>query len=876
MQSPNSTLNPGIRSNRLAAKDQTDPKDIKGTPMLKQYHAIKAEHKDCILFFRLGDFYEMFFEDAKVGARVLDLVLTSRGKDPSTKVPMCGIPYHAAENYIARLIKAGYKVAICEQVEDPAEAKGIVKRDVTRIISSGTYLDENSTDSRVLICLNPNKKDIGISFCDPTLGTIQTNEIPFHTPKIIQLLTKLPVYECLYPESKTEAMKELFNHPSLKLKNIVLSPYDDWCFNPDIAKKSLCEHFTLANLHGFGLEEKPLATASTGALLEYLRHMNKQPLQHLDKVSLYTDEEHVFISAAAFYGLELNNLVKTLDHTITPLGRRKLYSWFYHPLKDIKQIQNRQHATKILKDQAGIQKDLKNLLSKIPDLEKNISRLSCGYIHAKDLLAIRNTLAELPNFKKIIDPLSNENPIFQMEDIPDLRTYLLKMVNEDIPLAKPEGKVICRGVHDDLDQLRDIQENGRQWLKKLQEEEIKRTGINSLKIGFNKVFGYYIEITKVHAKNVPSDYIRKQTLVNAERYITPQLKEYEEKILTAQDKIINIENRLIHEIRQEILNQSLALHQYCENLATLDVLYSFCVLAQSPNYIVPTVTQESVIDIKEGRHPFVEKNTEYPFTANDTLLDCEENHLIILTGPNMAGKSTYIRQTAILVIMAQVGSFIPAQSARVGIVDKIFTRIGAHDDISKGQSTFMVEMNETADILNNVTDRSLVILDEIGRGTSTYDGLSLAWALAEHLAKGKTRTLFATHFHELTSLAELFPGVKNYNVAVKEWKDKIIFLHKIIPGSTDDSYGIYVAKLAGIPEQIIARARHKLTELESTSRGRNPIDPNEEQLNLFTPTPDPVAEEIKNSLENIDIQNLTPLEALNQLNELKRKLEKDC
>jgi len=864
------------------------------TPMLKQYHAIKAKHQNCILFFRLGDFYEMFFEDAKKVSRELDLVLTARGKGTTSKVPMCGFPHHAADNYIARLIKAGYKVAICEQVEDPAEAKGIVKRDVTRIITSGTFLDENNTDAHYLLCLSPNfptprqnagsrnpdrsvgTKNIGIAFTDPSSGMIQTNQYPFNSNRLTEVIARIPVSECIFPESEEEHIKNLFNAPLLRLKNISLSPYEDWCFNPDIARKSLCEHFALHNLHGFGIEDLSSATSSAGALLEYLKQMNKQPLRHMDKISLYTDDDYVFISPAAHRGLELDTLISTLDHTLTPLGRRQLRFWFYHPLKNVESITQRQEAIQLLKNNPEIENDLKHHLNKIPDIEKNISRLSCGYTHAKDFLAIRNTLAILPEIANSIQSLAAQNSLFTLNDIPELRKHLIRAINADIPLSHPEGKIIQKGYHEELDALRDIQENGRAWLKNLQEEEIKRSGISSLKIGFNKVFGYYLEVTKTHLKSVPQDFIRKQTLVNAERFITPKLKEYEEKILTAQEKILKIENTIIQKLQKEILDNSIALHQFCQSIAALDGIYSLSILAQSPGYICPDISEETLLDIKDGRHPVVEKTSTETFIANDTLLDCDENQLIILTGPNMAGKSTYIRQTAILTIMAQAGSFIPAQSAHIGIVDKIFTRIGAHDDISKGQSTFMVEMNETADILNNLTERSLIILDEIGRGTSTYDGLSLAWALAEHLQKTKARTLFATHFHEITALSDAHSGVKNYNVAVKEWKDEIIFLHKIIPGSTDDSYGIYVAKLAGIPKEVIDRSKKILTQLELQTNLKEKITntpQHEEQLSLFSNQSNSDLEDIKSFLKEININTLTPLEALNKLQAIKNAVD---
>ena len=843
--------------------------------MLKQYQAIKAKHQNCLLFFRLGDFYEMFFEDAQIGSRILDLVLTSRGKTPSGRIPMCGIPYHAADNYIAKIIKSGYKVAICEQLEDPALAEGIVKRDVIRTISRGTFLDEQTSDARYLMSLSPNSEHMGVAFIDPATGAIQTNQYPLEKNILAEILARLPILECIFPQASEEKIKILFQKPILKSKNISLTPFEDWCFNPEIAQKTLQEHFSVHNLRGFGIEDLKSATASSGALLEYLKQMNKQPLRHVDKISLYADEDYVFISPAAHSGLELDILIKTLDDTLTALGKRLFRVWFTHPLKNRRDIEERQEAIKILKNTPRVAQELKSILSKLPDIEKNISRLSMGLTHAKDLLAIRNALSLIPGLKNILNSVDSQNVLFSLEDILDLREYLQKAVAEDIPLSHPEGKIIANGYNAEIDQMRDLKEHGNHLLKKMQEEEIKRTGINSLKIGFNNVFGYYIEITNTHLSRVPGDYIRKQTLVNAERFITPQLKEFEEKILTAQEKILKLEEKIIEDIRKKILDHSKALHTLCQSIATIDCLHSLSLLAAQPNYICPDIADDTIIDIKEGRHPVVEKMLNESFIPNDTYLDAENQHLIILTGPNMAGKSTYIRQTAILAIMAQVGSFIPAQSARIGMVDKIFTRIGAHDDIVKGQSTFMVEMNETADILNNLTPKSLVILDEIGRGTSTYDGLSLAWALAEHFYQTKARTLFATHFHELTALADKLTGIKNYNVAVKEWKEEIIFLHKIMPGSRDDSYGIYVAKLAGIPPAVISRAKHILSQLELKNDLKENLKGNltqEFQLGLFSAKPDSLLEEIKKTIEAMDINSMTPLEALNRIQEWKEKI----
>lgn len=656
---------------------------------------------------------------------------------------------------------------------------------------------------------------------------------------------------------------------------MALTSYPDWCFNTDIAENSLNEHFGTSTLKGFGIQEKDQALAGAGALLEYLKEVHKQPLKHIDKISLYTDSDYVFISPSAIHGLELKNLFKAIDHTYTAMGKRKLGYWIYHPLKNTSQINKRQQAVEILNQEDRIRKNILKYLNNIPDVEKSFSRISCGYTNVRDLLAIRNTLTKIPEIQKTLKPIMPKNSLFSVLDIPDLRELVEKSINPDAPVTKPEGKIINPGYNEKIDSLRDIQANGKKWLKELQEREIKKTGMNSLKIGFNKVFGYYLEVTKANLDLVPSDYIRKQTLVNAERFITPELKEFEEKMLFANEKIASLEDKIIREICSKILERSVALHYLTESLAQLDAVYSLSILASESGYIRPRITESTKIDIKEGKHPVVEKSISSAFIPNDTNLDCEENHLLTITGPNMSGKSTYIRQVAVLVILSQIGSFIPTKSAEIGVVDKVFTRIGAHDEISKGQSTFMVEMSETAHILNNISPRSLVVLDEIGRGTSTYDGLSLAWAVGEFLQNMKVRTLFATHFHELTALAENDQGTKNYNVQVKEWNEEIIFLHKIIPGSTDDSYGIYVAKLAGIPKEVLKRAKKLLTQLEIHGNMKNNIKSSpstDSQLSLFKEADDSRLTEIKKGLEAIDVNTLTPIEALNKIYEWKKKV----
>ncbi|MDD5730205.1 MAG: DNA mismatch repair protein MutS [Candidatus Omnitrophica bacterium] len=845
------------------------------TPMLKQYQEIKQRYQNCVLFFRLGDFYEMFGEDARRACGILDVVLTSRDAGKSGRIPMCGIPYHAAQTYISKLIKAGLKVAICEQVEDPALAKGLVRREVIKVVTSGTYIDESSFESRYLIALSVADKEFGIAATDTASGIIYTNEYQ-DVSRLIDVISRFGAYECVFPQRQEDKINELFKASLLRGKNITLSPFDDWCFNTDIAEKTLKEHFHTHNLKGYGIEDMPQAVSASGALLLYLKQMHKQPLRHLYKISLYTDSDYVYISPAASFGLQLDSLIQTIDYTLTNLGKRKLKEWVYHPLKSKQEILNRQRAVTSLKENGLISQELEKLLRNTPDIEKSVSRISTGSGSARDLLALRSTLLKQPDIQKTLLPLVKENNIFEVKDLPPLRELLSKAVNPEIPLSHPEGSIIREGYDKELDELRGIRENAKLWLKNLQEQEIKRSGINSLKIGYNQVFGYYIEISKANINRAPQDYIRKQTLANCERYITPQLKEFEDKILSAEENILTIERRLVEELFKEILDNASEVQKFSEKIACLDVLHSLSILSACPGYIAPRINEDFTLEISDGRHPVVEKTISEPFIPNDTLLDCSDNHLVILTGPNMAGKSTYIRQNALLVIMAQMGSYIPASAAAIGIVDKIFTRIGAHDEITKGQSTFMVEMSETAGILNNLSERSLVVLDEIGRGTSTFDGLSLAWAISEYLAKAKVRTMFATHFHELTALAEEFSGIKNYNVQVKEWNDEVIFLHKIIPGGTDDSYGIYVAKLAGIPKGVVLRSEEILSRLELNSKLQEKIRnrlPLNDQMFLFSAGDNGLWEEIKKELGEIKLDTLTPLEALNKLSALKKKIQ---
>ncbi|HOK55736.1 MAG TPA: DNA mismatch repair protein MutS, partial [bacterium] len=799
----------------------------------------------------------------------------------SGKIPMCGIPYHAADSYISKLIKNGYKVAICEQVEDPKKAKGIVKREVIRVLTSGTYIDETNPEARYLFSLFIDENSFGYSFIESGGSVIYTNENQDIT-KIIEIIFKLPVYEVIYPESRKDKIKVLFSNPLLKLKNITLTELEDWHFNYDISKKTILETFKVAGLSGFGIEKLVYAQRSIGPLVDYLKDTNKSNLLHLDRISLYNDNEFVYLPSCAIKGLEIEDLIKIIDRTNTPMGKRLLKYWVLHPLTDIKEIQKRHEIVEFLIKNKSLREKIKNILADIRDTEKALTKISYGYGSAKDIIEIKKLLKKTSELLENCEEIFRKFDYFEIDDIPNLRNLLERAIDENIPSVNFEGKVIKKGFNEEIDRLREIKENSENYLAKYQEEEIKRTGINSLKIGYNKIFGYYIEITKPNLKLVPPDYVRKQTLVNAERFTTQKLKEFEEEILTAEEKIILLESEIIEKIKEEILKNSHKINLINETIAKLDVLLSFTEVAIENNYTRPIVDKSTIIEIKEGRHPVVEKSVE-EFVPNDTFLDTIENYLLIITGPNMAGKSTYIRQVALIVLLAQIGSFIPAKYGKIGYVDKIFTRIGAQDELTKGQSTFMVEMSETAEILNNLTERSLIIIDEIGRGTSTYDGFSLAWSVAEYLHKKKVRTLFATHFHEITALGK-YRGVKNLNVSVKKSGDNIIFLHKITEGATDESYGIYVARLAGIPENVIKRADEILSklELEGTIKDKIIGEVEVEYPSLFSLEEknkvDELKEEIKklesikNDLKSIEIENLRPIDALLKLKELKERI----
>lgn len=791
------------------------------TPMMQQYQSIRRGlPADVILLFRLGDFYEMFFDDAKEAAPILNVALTKRNT-----VPMCGVPYHAAENYVGKLVKAGKRVAICDQVSEPQPGK-IVQREVTQLISAGTISDLNllqAERNNYLVALCRGANLIGLASIDLSTGEFQITE--FTQPStLLDELARLSPAEILVPDNQD--FSELNGS----------QPYDAFVFQQDYAGEFLREHFNVQSLDGFGARDLTYGIGAAGAILHYLKNQMRRQLGHITRLRTYSTEQYLVLDAASQTNLELvesrggrdTSLLKALNRTVTPMGARNLRHWILHPLRELQPLQDRQHAVQAMLDEAFLLEQIRESLRGIRDIERTVSRLSQGFGNARDLLALRTSLQQLPELRGHLAALIERIQICstpavlirnlhsEIGEFPDLVELLVRALNDEAPASLKEGGIFQAGYNPDLDELRNASREGKDWIAELQEQEIARTGIKSLKVRYNSVFGYYIEVTNSNLNQVPSDYIRKQTTANAERFVTPGLKEMEGKILGADERAKQLEYDLFLRLRGEVLTDLAGLQHTGAALASLDVLTSFAETARLYGYTCPVLSEGTKIDIVDGRHPVLDQNvgTE-KFVPNDLHLDGESNRLSIITGPNMAGKSTYIRQAALLVLLAQTGSFIPAARAEIGLADRIFTRVGASDDLAKGQSTFMVEMNETANIVNNATARSLVILDEIGRGTSTFDGLSIAWSIAEYLHdQVKARTLFATHYHELTDLEKTRPGVKNYNVAVREWNDDIIFLRKIVKGPADKSYGIQVGRLAGLPKPIIDRAKEILRNLE--------------------------------------------------------------
>ncbi|MCT4618740.1 MAG: DNA mismatch repair protein MutS [Marinisporobacter sp.] len=877
------------------------------TPMMKQYLDLKEKYKDCILFFRLGDFYEMFFDDAILASKELEITLTGKNCGLEERAPMCGVPHHSAENYIERLIERGYKVAIGEQVEDASVAKGIVKRDVVRVITPGTVIDSHMLDEKennYIMSIYIDENGAGISFADISTGELKTTEF----------VKKQCINPLLDEIAKINPKEIIINTIEVDGQNIkkeiasVSTPYidifDNWAFEKDYAIKKIKSHFNVLGVEGFGIDEHDYSIASTGALFEYLEKTQKSSLVHIGNISYYSSDSFMVLDKSTRRNLELTetmrdkkrkgSLLWALDKTNTAMGGRTLKKWVEEPLKDVHEIRLRLDAVQELKDNLLTRDDLKDLLKNVYDLERLVVRISYGNANARDLIALKASLKALPQIKDLLDEFHGvklENILKRIDLVEDVKDLIEKSIMDEPPVTIKEGGIIKKGYNLELDELREIVTNSKEWIANLENNEKNATGIKSLKIGFNKVFGYYLEVTKSNLNLVPEHYIRKQTLANAERYITPELKEAEAKILGAEDKIIELEYQLFIKVREEIKKFTKEIQGTATAIASLDALVSFAEVSDRYGYTKPKVNNELLIEIENGRHPVVERTMNLDlFIGNDTFLDGEENRFSIITGPNMAGKSTYMRQVALIVLMTQIGCFVPADVATIGIVDRIFTRVGASDDLAQGQSTFMVEMSELANILNNATNKSLIILDEIGRGTSTYDGLSIAWAVVEHISEKAilgARTLFATHYHELTELEGLLEGVKNYCISVKESNDDIIFLRKIIRGSADQSYGIQVAKLAGVRDEVIFRAKKILTQLEENDLNHKSIEENsqevefqdtqkeeiaqeeiavvcEEQISLFNNNDQKVIEELR----KIDILDVTPMEAMNHLYKL--------
>ena len=813
------------------------------TPMMAQYRRIKGElPKDALLLFRLGDFYEMFFDDAKDGAQLLNLSLTARNG-----IPMCGLPYHAANNYISRVLKAGRKVAICEQTEEARPGK-LVNREVTQILSPGTHFDERmlvAERNNFLASVFPPSRNagFGLALVDLTTGDFLTTELESDAALQTELERLRPA-EIILPSEATglrELLREQFK---------ALSGYDDWTFAPETAVFTVREHFNVATLDGFGLKDRHAAIGAAGAALHYLMQHLRRDVKHLTRISFYRRTDFLALDYTTLRHLEIleplhrdaprnSSLLGALNKTVTPMGARLLRSWLSQPLAAVEPIARRQEAVATFIENSAPLESFRQQLTSVRDLERTLGRLSSGSGNARDLAALRIALEQIPGLKQTLavvgqscgsallqdetEAAQQRRPTLvdelnsQLAASPDLIELVARAIVDEPPLAVKEGGLIRDGFDPNLDELRNAQRGGKDWIAKLQADEIAATGIGSLKVRFNSVFGYYIEITKSNLAKVPAHYIRKQTVANGERFITPELKDMEGKILGAEERSVKLEYELFQRVREEVLSQMARIQQTATALAQLDVLSSFAETARLHNYIRPHVGDEAVLQIRDGRHPVLEQQlVEERFVPNDTALN-RETQIALITGPNMAGKSTYIRQVALLTLLAHTGSFVPAAEARIDLVDRIFTRIGASDDLARGQSTFMVEMTETANILNNATPRSLIILDEIGRGTSTFDGLSLAWSIVEHLHNAVgAKTLFATHYHELTELAQRLPRIKNFNVAVREWKDSIVFLRKIVEGGTDKSYGIQVARLAGVPKEVLERAKQILGNLEES------------------------------------------------------------
>ena len=872
------------------------------SPMMQHYLQTKEEYKDCILFYRLGDFYEMFFDDAKTVSKELELTLTGKSCGLEERAPMCGVPFHAADSYINRLVSNGHKVAICEQMEDPKQAKGMVKREVIRVVTPGTNTDMASLDesrNNYIMSIVYAGDKYGIAIADVTTGDFFTTEVD-EERKLLDEISRFNPSEIICNESFYMSGIDIDD-----LKNrlaIAVSSLDSWYFGDALAKETLLGHFHVQTLTALGLEDYESAIIASGALLKYLYETQMNSLDNILEIHPYSIGKYMIIDSSSRRNLELvetlrekqkrGSLLWVLDKTRTAMGARLLRSYVEQPLIDKKEILKRQKLIEVLNANEITRDELREYLNPIYDLERLITRITYQSANPRDLIAFRDSLKMLPPIKMLLNDIPCElideiNEEF--DELKDIYELLLSSIEDDPPISLRDGDIIKNGYNEEVDRLRDAKTKGKSWLAELEASEREKTGIKNLRIKFNKVFGYYLEVTNSFKDLVPDYYVRKQTLTNAERYITPELKELEDTILGAEDRLTSLEYELFRQVRQSIAECVSRIQKTARAIAQIDVFASLALVASQNNYCKPKINESGIIDIKNGRHPVVEKmiNNDM-FIENDTYLDGNKNRISIITGPNMAGKSTYMRQSALIVLMAQIGSFVPAQTANIGIVDRIFTRVGASDDLASGQSTFMVEMNEVANILRNATSKSLLILDEIGRGTSTFDGLSIAWAVVEHISNPKllgAKTLFATHYHELTELEGKLDSVNNYCIAVKEKGDDIVFLRKIIKGGADKSYGIQVAKLAGLPDSVIDRAKEIVEQLlanditdtvknisvdNGTRHKKQHLDEVDiTQISLFDTVKD---DDIIDELKNIDIGNMTPLDALNKLYQLQNKV----
>jgi DNA mismatch repair protein MutS len=858
----------------------------KETPLMKQYNSIKAKYPDALLLFRVGDFYETFGEDAVRAARILNITLTSRNNG-GDQTELAGFPHHSLNTYLPKLVKAGCRVAICDQLEDPKQTKTIVKRGVTELVTPGVALNDDilaSKSNNFLAAIHFGKREIGVAFLDISTGEFLTSQ--GNKEYIDKLLQNFQPSEVLLQKQKKKDFAEAFG------TDFHLFYLEDWVFNQDFAIETLTGHFKTKSLKGFGVDHLDEGVIASGAAMHYLGETQHHRLEHISAIARIAEDAYVWMDRFTIRNLELYHsatpnavtLLHVIDKTISPMGGRLLKRWLALPLKNPDKIRERHEVVSYLLDNAGLLQKIQHQIKRIGDLERLVSKIATGKVTPREVVQLKNSLEAIVPVKALSASSENEALKVLGEKLHDcelLRNKIKETLFEEAPVAVQKGNVIAKGFSEELDELRAISKGGKNYLDEMLQRETQRTGISSLKIASNNVFGYYIEVRNTHKDKVPEDWIRKQTLVNAERYITEELKEYENKILGAEEKIHALEQELFNKLVEWIAEYIRQIQENGALIARLDCLASFAQQASENNYTRPLIDDSLEIDIKDGRHPVIEKQlpADEPFIANDVFLDTTHQQIIMITGPNMSGKSAILRQTALIVILAQIGSFVPAKAARLGCVDKVFTRVGASDNISMGESTFMVEMNETASILNNISERSLVLLDEIGRGTSTYDGISIAWAISEYLHEhpGKPKTLFATHYHELNEMTETFPRIKNYNVSIKELKDNVLFLRKLIPGGSEHSFGIHVAKMAGMPQQVLRRAHKILEKLEKSHSSEaltdqmKSVGKDELQLSFFN-LDDPLLEEIREEILDLDIDTLTPVEALMKLNEIKRML----